>query len=184
MRRRQFLGAVGAVGLASTAGCMEAFEDKDIFYKPEDYPYISEDKIVIHWMYKKDKEGDDPPYPNLEQQRPYMESLASDYPEKVAIIEYNVSESDQNREIYNVFRDKLNIESDGSPLTVIDTNSYVGYNQSIEDGIDEVVQNNLDAPEKAERHEDIMSQFFEVEDPEPREEPGFFEKLLDRLSNL
>lgn len=185
MRRRKFLGSIGAVGLASTAGCMGYFEEEEIFYDPEDFPYLPDDTIVIHWMYSRD-DGEDGDYPNLEEQTPYMEELAKEYPKKVAIIEYKISQNERDKEIYDAFREKLGVESGSSPLTVVDGISFVGYNKSIETSIDERVNKYIDKPSEARRHDDIMSKFFELENPEPREEKntGFLEGILDWLSGL
>lgn len=182
MRRRKFLGTVGAAGLASTAGCMGVFEE-DLFYAPEDFPYIPEDTVVVHWMYLQE-EGEDGDYPRLDVQIPYMKELARNYPENVAIIEYQVSQNETHREIYEEFLDLLEEEDGSSPLTVVNGLAYIGFTEYMGDRIEERIEKSLENPSEANRYTEIMSKFYDVEDPEPREDGGFTGGIIDWFSGL
>lgn len=96
----------------------------------------SDKKINIYFFH-----GDGCPHCALEET--YLNQLKKSYP-NVNIIKYEVWYNKENSKFMDEIKEKLNIDSNGVPLTIIGSTSVVGYNEVAADKIDRIIHYYLD----------------------------------------
>lgn len=81
--------------------------------------------------------------PHCEEEWKFLKRIAPKYYDKIHVYGFEVWNSEENQKIMDEFKDKLNISKDsGIPLTIIEDKYYIGYDESYNDEILDLIKNN------------------------------------------
>lgn len=81
--------------------------------------------------------------PHCEEEWKFLKRIAPKYYDKIHVYGFEVWNSEENQKIMDEFKEKLNISKDsGIPLTIIEDKYYIGYDDSYNDEILNLIKNN------------------------------------------
>ncbi len=101
------------------------------------YDIKNDDKVNIYLFYSKI-------CPHCQKEEKYFETLKEKYQDKINIYTYEVTENKTNNEIMKSLKKELKENSQGVPFTIIGTKTFLGYDESFNERIENTIDSYLD----------------------------------------
>lgn len=101
------------------------------------YDIKNDDKVNIYLFYSKI-------CPHCQKEEKYFETLKEKYQEKINIYTYEVTENKTNNEIMKSLKKELKENSQGVPFTIIGSKTFLGYDESFNERIENTIDSYLD----------------------------------------
>lgn len=101
------------------------------------YDIKNDDKINIYLFYSKI-------CPHCQKEEKYFETLKEKYQDKINIYTYEVTENKTNNEIMKSLKKELKENSQGVPFTIIGAKTFLGYDESLNERIENTIESYLD----------------------------------------
>lgn len=101
------------------------------------YNIKNDDKVNIYLFYSKI-------CPHCQKEEKYFETLKEKYQEKINIYTYEVTENKTNNEIMKSLKKELKENSQGVPFTIIGSKTFLGYDESFNERIENTIDSYLD----------------------------------------
>lgn len=101
------------------------------------YDIKNDDKVNIYLFYSKI-------CPHCQKEEKYFETLKEKYQDKINIYTYEVTENKTNNEIMKSLKKELKENSQGVPFTIIGSKTFLGYDESLNERIENTIESYLD----------------------------------------
>lgn len=101
------------------------------------YDIKNYDKVNIYLFYSKI-------CPHCQKEEKYFETLKEKYQDKINIYTYEVTENKTNNEIMKSLKKELKENSQGVPFTIIGSKTFLGYDESLNERIENTIESYLD----------------------------------------
>lgn len=101
------------------------------------YNIKNDEKINIYLFYSKI-------CPHCQKEEKYFETLKEKYQDKINIYTYEVTENKTNNEIMKSLKKELKENSQGVPFTIIGSKTFLGYDESLNERIENTIESYLD----------------------------------------
>ena len=101
------------------------------------YDIKNDDKVNIYLFYSKI-------CPHCQKEEKYFEILKEKYQDKINIYTYEVTENKTNNEIMKSLKKELKENSQGVPFTIIGSKTFLGYDESLNERIENTIESYLD----------------------------------------
>jgi len=101
------------------------------------YDIKNDDKVNIYLFYSKI-------CPHCQKEEKYFETLKEKYQDKINIYTYEVTENKTNNEIMKSLKKELKENSQGVPFTIIGSKTFLGYDESFNERIENTIDSYLD----------------------------------------
>lgn len=100
------------------------------------YDIKNDDKVNIYLFYSKI-------CPHCQKEEKYFETLKEKYQDKINIYTYEVTENKTNNEIMKSLKKELKENSQGVPFTIIGSKTFLGYDESFNERIENTIDSYL-----------------------------------------
>ncbi len=100
------------------------------------YDVKNDDKVNIYLFYSKI-------CPHCQKEEKYFETLKEKYQDKINIYTYEVTENKTNNEIMKSLKKELKENSQGVPFTIIGSKTFLGYDESFNERIENTIDSYL-----------------------------------------
>lgn len=100
------------------------------------YNIKNDDKVNIYLFYSKI-------CPHCQKEEKYFETLKEKYQDKINIYTYEVTENKTNNEIMKSLKKELKENSQGVPFTIIGSKTFLGYDESFNERIENTIDSYL-----------------------------------------
>lgn len=100
------------------------------------YDIKNDDKVNIYLFYSKI-------CPHCQKEEKYFETLKEKYQDKINIYTYEVTENKTNNEIMKSLKKELKENSQGVPFTIIGSKTFLGYDESLNERIENTIDSYL-----------------------------------------
>lgn len=100
------------------------------------YDIKNYDKVNIYLFYSKI-------CPHCQKEEKYFETLKEKYQDKINIYTYEVTENKTNNEIMKSLKKELKENSQGVPFTIIGSKTFLGYDESLNERIENTIDSYL-----------------------------------------
>lgn len=100
------------------------------------YDIKNYDKVNIYLFYSKI-------CPHCQKEEKYFETLKEKYQDKINIYTYEVTENKTNNEIMKSLKKELKENSQGVPFTIIGSKTFLGYDESFNERIENTIDSYL-----------------------------------------
>ena len=117
----------------STLALSKAYND----YVEKYYNIKNDEKVNIYLFYSKI-------CPHCQKEEKYFETLKEKYQDKINIYTYEVTENKTNNEIMKSLKKELKENSQGVPFTIIGSKTFLGYDESLNERIENTIESYLD----------------------------------------
>ena len=104
--------------------------------------------------------------PHCSKEKEFLNELKAEYKDKINIVKYEVWDNTHNKQLLDKIKPKLNIESNGVPITIIGEEYIVGFSESLNTG--DKIRNIVDEYLGIKKEENIKEPSSEI--PENNEE--------------
>ena len=101
------------------------------------YNIKNDEKVNIYLFYSKI-------CPHCQKEEKYFETLKEKYQDKINIYTYEVTENKTNNEIMKSLKKELKENSQGVPFTIIGSKTFLGYDESLNERIENTIESYLD----------------------------------------
>lgn len=101
------------------------------------YNIKNNEKVNIYLFYSKI-------CPHCQKEEKYFETLKEKYQDKINIYTYEVTENKTNNEIMKSLKKELKENSQGVPFTIIGSKTFLGYDESLNERIENTIESYLD----------------------------------------
>lgn len=101
------------------------------------YNIKNDEKVNIYLFYSKI-------CPHCQKEEKYFETLKEKYQDKINIYTYEVTENKTNNEIMKSLKKELKENSQGVPFTIIGSKTFLGYDESFNERIENTIESYLD----------------------------------------
>lgn len=101
------------------------------------YNIKNDEKVNIYIFYSKI-------CPHCQKEEKYFETLKEKYQDKINIYTYEVTENKTNNEIMKSLKKELKENSQGVPFTIIGSKTFLGYDESLNERIENTIESYLD----------------------------------------
>lgn len=101
------------------------------------YNIKNDEKVNIYLFYSKI-------CPHCQKEEKYFETLKEKYQDKINIYIYEVTENKTNNEIMKSLKKELKENSQGVPFTIIGSKTFLGYDESLNERIENTIESYLD----------------------------------------
>ena len=101
------------------------------------YNIKNDEKVNIYLFYSKI-------CPHCQKEEKYFETLKEKYQDKINIYTYEVTENKTNNEIMKSLKKELKENSQGVPFTIIGSKTFLGYDESLNERIENIIESYLD----------------------------------------
>ena len=101
------------------------------------YNIKNDEKVNIYLFYSKI-------CPHCQEEEKYFETLKEKYQDKINIYTYEVTENKTNNEIMKSLKKELKENSQGVPFTIIGSKTFLGYDESLNERIENTIESYLD----------------------------------------
>ena len=101
------------------------------------YNIKNDEKVNIYLFYSKI-------CPHCQKEEKYFETLKEKYQDKINIYTYEVTENKTNNEIMKSLKKELKEYSQGVPFTIIGSKTFLGYDESLNERIENTIESYLD----------------------------------------
>lgn len=101
------------------------------------YNIKNDEKVNIYLFYSKI-------CPHCQKEEKYFETLKEKYQDKINIYTYEVTENKKNNEIMKSLKKELKENSQGVPFTIIGSKTFLGYDESLNERIENTIESYLD----------------------------------------
>lgn len=101
------------------------------------YDIKNDDKVNIYLFYSKI-------CPHCQKEEKYFETLKEKYQDKINIYTYEVTENKTNNEIMKSLKKELKENNQGVPFTIIGSKTFLGYDESLNERIENTIESYLD----------------------------------------
>ena len=101
------------------------------------YNIKNDEKVNIYLFYSKI-------CPHCQKEEKYFETLKEKYQDKLNIYTYEVTENKTNNEIMKSLKKELKENSQGVPFTIIGSKTFLGYDESLNERIENTIESYLD----------------------------------------
>ena len=101
------------------------------------YDIKNDDKVNIYLFYSKI-------CPHCQKEEKYFETLKEKYQDKINIYTYEVTENKTNNEIMKSLKKELKENNQGVPFTIIGSKTFLGYDESFNERIENTIESYLD----------------------------------------
>lgn len=101
------------------------------------YNIKNDEKVNIYLFYSKI-------CPHCQKEEKYFEILKEKYQDKINIYTYEVTENKTNNEIMKSLKKELKENSQGVPFTIIGSKTFLGYDESLNERIENTIESYLD----------------------------------------
>lgn len=101
------------------------------------YDIKNYDKVNIYLFYSKI-------CPHCQKEEKYFETLKEKYQDKINIYTYEVTENKTNNEIMKSLKKELKENNQGVPFTIIGSKTFLGYDESLNERIENTIESYLD----------------------------------------
>ena len=101
------------------------------------YDIKNDDKVNIYLFYSKI-------CPHCQKEEKYFETLKEKYQDKIHIYTYEVTENKTNNEIMKSLKKELKENNQGVPFTIIGSKTFLGYDESFNERIENTIESYLD----------------------------------------
>ena len=101
------------------------------------YNIKNDEKVNIYLFYSKI-------CPHCQKEEKYFETLKEKYKYKINIYTYEVTENKTNNEIMKSLKKELKENSQGVPFTIIGSKTFLGYDESLNERIENTIESYLD----------------------------------------
>ena len=106
-------------------------------YAGKYYNIKNDEKVNIYLFYSKI-------CPHCQKEEKYFETLKEKYQDKINIYTYEVTENKTNNEIMKSLKKELKENSQGVPFTIIGSKTFLGYDESLNERIENTIESYLD----------------------------------------
>lgn len=100
------------------------------------YNIKNDEKVNIYLFYSKI-------CPHCQKEEKYFETLKEKYQDKINIYTYEVTENKTNNEIMKSLKKELKENSQGVPFTIIGSKTFLGYDESLNERIENTIESYL-----------------------------------------
>lgn len=101
------------------------------------YNIKNDEKVNIYLFYSKI-------CPHCQKEEKYFETLKEKYQDKINIYTYEVTENKTNNEIMKSLKKELKENSQGVPFIIIGSKTFLGYDESLNERIENTIESYLD----------------------------------------
>ena len=101
------------------------------------YNIKNDEKVNIYLFYSKI-------CTHCQKEEKYFETLKEKYQDKINIYTYEVTENKTNNEIMKSLKKELKENSQGVPFTIIGSKTFLGYDESLNERIENTIESYLD----------------------------------------
>lgn len=101
------------------------------------YNIKNDEKVNIYLFYSKI-------CPHCQKEEKYFETLKEKYQDKINIYTYEVTENKTNNEIMKSLKKELKENNQGVPFTIIGSKTFLGYDESLNERIENTIESYLD----------------------------------------
>lgn len=101
------------------------------------YNIKNDEKVNIYLFYSKI-------CPHCQKEEKYFETLKEKYQDKINVYTYEVTENKTNNEIMKSLKKELKENSQGVPFTIIGSKTFLGYDESLNERIENTIESYLD----------------------------------------
>lgn len=101
------------------------------------YNIKNDEKVNIYLFYSKI-------CPHCQKEEKYFETLKEKYQDKINIYTYEVTENKTNNETMKSLKKELKENSQGVPFTIIGSKTFLGYDESLNERIENTIESYLD----------------------------------------
>lgn len=101
------------------------------------YNIKNNEKVNVYLFYSKI-------CPHCQKEEKYFETLKEKYQDKINIYTYEVTENKTNNEIMKSLKKELKENSQGVPFTIIGSKTFLGYDESLNERIENTIESYLD----------------------------------------
>lgn len=101
------------------------------------YNIKNDEKVNIYLFYSKI-------CPHCQKEEKYFETLKEKYQDKINIYTYEVTGNKTNNEIMKSLKKELKENSQGVPFTIIGSKTFLGYDESLNERIENTIESYLD----------------------------------------
>lgn len=101
------------------------------------YNIKNDEKVNIYLFYSKI-------CPHCQKEEKYFETLKEKYQDKINIYTYEATENKTNNEIMKSLKKELKENSQGVPFTIIGSKTFLGYDESLNERIENTIESYLD----------------------------------------
>lgn len=101
------------------------------------YNIKNDEKVNIYLFYSKI-------CPHCQKEEKYFETLKEKYQDKINIYTYEVTENKTNNKIMKSLKKELKENSQGVPFTIIGSKTFLGYDESLNERIENTIESYLD----------------------------------------
>ncbi len=101
------------------------------------YNIKNDEKVNIYLFYSKI-------CPHCQKEEKYFKTLKEKYQDKINIYTYEVTENKTNNEIMKSLKKELKENSQGVPFTIIGSKTFLGYDESLNERIENTIESYLD----------------------------------------